>query len=267
MKKHTSISIITITYNDFIGLKETIESIDKTITQNYIETEHIIINGNPNDKSDEYINSIKFKRSINTVLISEFDNGIYDAMNKGISFSNNDYLIFINSGDRILNNYDTLEIFYILINQLNLSNIGGVAFGCNYNFFNKTFKINPRKVNKSNPKMPTLHQGLLYKKNVLEKINFSTNYKICGDFDNFCSIISKFEFITLDFLISELVAGGISTNNPILLFKESRSIFKKYYRPSFLKGLRYDIRLSISIIIFQILYRIYNFNYIIKNTC
>jgi len=249
------ISIVTITFNDLSGLQSTVTLIDDKITCSYLDTEHIIINGKPEDASEDYINSLIQKRKIKTLLISELDNGIYDAMNKGINKSTGDFIIFINSGDCIINNYDSLEILNLLKEQLINEKSAGVAFGCYYNVFNKKIKIFPRHIQKIIPRMPTLHQGLLYKRCILNNINFSLNYKICGDFENFCAIFRTHHFAIYNFIISELVAGGVSTNSPMILFKESRSIFKKYFQPNPLIILIYDIRLLISIFQFQIFYR------------
>lgn len=259
MTQPIKISIVTITFNDLEGLQSTVTLIDDKITRSYLDTEHIIINGRPEDASEDYINSIIQKRKINTILISEIDNGIYDAMNKGIEKSTGDFVIFINSGDRIVNNYDNLDILNLLTEQLLNEESAGVAFGCNYKIFNKKVTIFPRHIRKSIPRMPTLHQGLLYKRSILNKIKFSLNYTICGDFENFCAIFKNYKFVIYDFIISELVAGGVSTNNPKVLFNESRSIFKKYFHPNPILILIYDIRLMKSIFQFQCIYRILQF--------
>ncbi len=256
MHHSITISIVTITFNDLAGLINTIKSIDEKISNLYLNTEHIIVNGKPYDKSDEFIYSILQNRRTKTVLISETDKGIYDAMNKGIDKSSGDFVIFINSGDLIVNNYDNIDIYNLLTKQLSSIDSAGIAFSCNYNLFNKKIKITPRHINKYLPKMPTLHQGLLYKRNILKENNYPLNYRICGDFENFCSIFKTNNFFIHNFIISELIAGGISTNKPLLLFKESRNIFKKYFKPNILNLLIYDFRLIKSILQFQFIYRV-----------
>jgi glycosyltransferase involved in cell wall biosynthesis len=92
-------SIITINLNNKDGLIKTIKSIQ---SQNYKYFEHLIIDGNSNDGSLELFQKFNTK---NIIWISENDNGIYNAMNKGILMSKGKYLIFINSGDEFSNNY------------------------------------------------------------------------------------------------------------------------------------------------------------------
>ncbi len=102
------LSIITINYNNKEGLRKTIESV---ISQTYQDFEYIVIDGNSTDGSVDII-----KQYDQTTLssgegmgerfcwISEPDNGIYDAMNKGIRLAQGDYCLLLNSGDYLCKN-------------------------------------------------------------------------------------------------------------------------------------------------------------------
>lgn len=92
------LSIITINYNNFEGLKRTFESV---VNQTWQEFEYIIIDGGSSDGSAEYIDARKDKVDY---WISESDKGVYNAMNKGILKATGDYLLFLNSGDHFYNN-------------------------------------------------------------------------------------------------------------------------------------------------------------------
>ena len=87
------LSVITINYNNAEGLNRTIQSID---TQTWKEFEYIVIDGASNDGS---IDVIKRFESIIDLWISEPDTGVFNAMNKGIKKAKGDYLLFLNSGD------------------------------------------------------------------------------------------------------------------------------------------------------------------------
>lgn len=87
------VSIITVTHNSEKTLQCTIDSIRK---QNYYDIEYIIIDGNSKDKTVEIINNNK---DIVTYWISESDNGIYDAINKGIRVATGDIVGILNSDD------------------------------------------------------------------------------------------------------------------------------------------------------------------------
>jgi glycosyltransferase involved in cell wall biosynthesis len=96
------LSIITINLNNCSGLERTIESV---INQTSADFEFIIIDGASTDGSRELIN--KYPSAISN-WISEPDNGIYDAMNKGINLSRGEYLLMLNSGD-VLHENDTIK--------------------------------------------------------------------------------------------------------------------------------------------------------------
>ena len=93
-----SISIITVVYNAGKTLEKTIQSI---INQTYKNIELIIIDGR---STDETIAIIKKYEAYVTFWQSEADQGIYDAMNKGLKFSGGDYVTFLNAGDYYCNN-------------------------------------------------------------------------------------------------------------------------------------------------------------------
>ena len=86
-------SIITVNYNNREGLRKTIESV---IHQTYHDYEFIVIDGGSDDGS---VDVLKKYNSHITHWVSEKDNGIYNAMNKGILRATGEYLNFMNSGD------------------------------------------------------------------------------------------------------------------------------------------------------------------------
>jgi glycosyltransferase involved in cell wall biosynthesis len=95
------LSIITINYNNALGLRKTIESV---ISQTSSDFEYILIDGCSTDGSIEVIKEFAAKI---TCWISEPDNGIYNAMNKGISLARGIYCQFLNSGDWLASSYVT----------------------------------------------------------------------------------------------------------------------------------------------------------------
>jgi glycosyltransferase involved in cell wall biosynthesis len=89
------LSIVTINYNNAIGLERTIKSI---VSQTYTEFEYIIIDGGSTDGS---VGLIKENEERINYWVSESDTGIYNAMNKGLQKATGDYIIFMNSGDSL----------------------------------------------------------------------------------------------------------------------------------------------------------------------
>ena len=93
------LSIITINYNDAVGLQRTLNS---TLTQTCTEFEHVIVDGASTDNSVEIIQQYEKDATacgINVVWVSEQDKGIYNAMNKGIKMASGEYIQILNSGD------------------------------------------------------------------------------------------------------------------------------------------------------------------------
>lgn len=93
-EKNIKISVITVCLNASNCIQQTLTSVTE---QNYPNLEYIVIDGCSTDGTQEIINS--YKNRI-TNIISENDEGIYDAMNKGIKIATGDYIIMMNAGDR-----------------------------------------------------------------------------------------------------------------------------------------------------------------------
>ena len=95
------LSIVTINYNNEEGLRKTLASV---ASQTYRNIEHIIIDGGSSDGSVNVIREYESANSlnVNSLIVkwtSEKDNGIYNAMNKGIRRATGDYVQILNSGD------------------------------------------------------------------------------------------------------------------------------------------------------------------------
>lgn len=86
-------SIITVCYNNRDGLEKTIKSV---ICQTYNDYEFIVIDGGSKDGTKELLEQYNDKIDF---WCSEPDNGIYNAMNKGVKHTRGEYVIFMNSGD------------------------------------------------------------------------------------------------------------------------------------------------------------------------
>lgn len=213
------ISIITINLNNAKGLKETVKSV---LSQSYRSFEFIIIDGNSNDNSLEVIN--KYKKSI-CFWVSEEDNGIYQAMNKGIKVAKGEYLLFLNSGD-VLNGNKAIE------NYVNHPNFKGDVIYGNYKF-EKGEKIYPEKLTPLhffNSSLP--HQSSFIKKELFSKFGFyDENYKIVSDKAFFikCFLSKKVVFKHINIALSICDLDGISNTNHQLVKEENNAILKSLF--------------------------------------
>ncbi len=96
------LSIITINLNNSAGLDKTMKSV---LVQSFRDFEYIVIDGGSNDGSVEILKSFEklYSNKTEIIWLSETDKGIYNAMNKGIDLAHGEYLLFLNSGDSLVN--------------------------------------------------------------------------------------------------------------------------------------------------------------------
>ena len=105
------ISVITCTYNAARELQRTVDSV---LEQSYAKVEHLIIDGQSKDATLDIARRYKNEsdeaaQGHEVVLLSESDNGLYDAMNKALRMATGDYLVYLNAGD-IFPSENTLEM-------------------------------------------------------------------------------------------------------------------------------------------------------------
>ena len=178
MKK---ISIITINYNDCSGLQKTINSI---VDQIYQEFEFIIIDGASTDGSkaliEKYSNTIDY-------WISEKDNGVYHAMNKGIKVATGEFIIFMNSCDCFYKPTILEEIAPLLVADFD------IYYGDNYKVSpnSKRLKTYPEKLKFSFFYHSSInHQSTFIRKSLFEKyFYYNEAYKITSDWEFFVYVI------------------------------------------------------------------------------
>ena len=173
MHNTNKLYILTISKNDQIGLRKTINSVDRIKTN--LKLIHII---KIFSKDLKKIDNLK-KDNLERIIINNYDSGIYNAMNLIIGkVPINSYCLFLNSGDTI----------HGVINSQNLENFDECILI-------KTYKKEYTNKNliktKSNfyDGMPFCHQSFIFKKKFGMK--FSEDYKICGDYDFVIKWFSK----------------------------------------------------------------------------
>ena len=164
------ISIITITYNDFEGLKRTLASIP-----DYDFVESVVINGGDDKLTLGLLNSYNGK------VINEKDEGIADAFNKGIKNSSGDAIMFLNGGDELI------EQGYLKKAQNILSRNNEIAFIHSNIIFDDALGtelyMRPQFCNVGRG-MPYLHPTMIVRRNVFEDIGmFNNKYKLAMDVD------------------------------------------------------------------------------------
>ncbi len=171
------LSIITCTYNCFEPIKETLASIQSF---NKTEIEHIIIDGSSTDKTLEVLHNYEKKSKYPVVIISEKDQGIYDAMNKGIKKASGNFIFFLLAGDTLSIPVDNL------LEELK-QNIDSdiVAFSGFFKKYNSADEFWNRLNYQLSPYNPAIRfPCLIIKNSIYQELNyFDLKYKVSSDFD------------------------------------------------------------------------------------
>lgn len=194
------ISIVTITYNNLAGLQKTAQNIIEQTEQSY---EWIIIDGDSNDGTKPYLDTLP------ALHISEPDEGIYDAMNKGLKNATNPYVIFMNAGDQFADQSSLSKLYKAISQENNPDFIYGPALEERLNH-EPAFK-SARSIKSLIWGMPTHHQAMIYKTDIAQSICYNTDYRIAADYDFTCRFVQKSTHLHLvSFPICLFEAGGIS---------------------------------------------------------
>lgn len=207
------ISIVTVTYNSEATIEDTILSV---INQKYKNYEHIIIDGCSKDKT---LSIAKHYAEISPKIkvVSERDDGIYNAMNKGISLATGDIIALLNSDDFFLEN--ALDIVLKAFSQ---SDAGIVACSI-YKLDEENNKyLNVERDKPLSKRTATVnHPGVFVKKHIYENVGlFDEGYKISADYDFVCRCLNKnIKIAYLNEYTTVMRTGGVSDNFRFLLLK------------------------------------------------
>lgn len=228
------LTIITINYNNNVGLIKTIESI---INQTWFEFEFLIIDGGSTDESMETIR--KYDKYI-SYWVSEKDKGVYDAMNKGIQLAKGTFVNFMNSGDYFYNNTILEEIHHKFKNNIGI--LYGDSFYFNEDGYDRIEKT-PSKLSFSHFVNSGInHQASFIKRDLFFKyFMYNLEYKICSDWEFFIYVLCKKNepYEHLQKTICYYDFSGISAvpENLHIYYQEREIILEKHF-PFFYEDFR-----------------------------
>ena len=211
------ISIITVVFNGSNTIEQTILSV---LNQPYKNIEYIIIDGGSTDGTIDIIR--KYEDQID-LWISEPDGGIYDAMNKGISYAKGELIGIINSDD-----WYEKEIISNIVGIYNDSDKKTVIYGLIRNFRDEMFySIKGNSISTLRYDM-IQHPTCFIPKGIYEKYGtYDVKYKYCADYDlilRYVNVGVNFKF--MEQIIVNFRTGGKSSHN--IADKEKYLILKKY---------------------------------------
>ena len=214
------LSIITITYNAEKYLERTIQSV---MNQSIQDFEYIIIDGKSTDGTLEIAE--KYKNRIDK-LISEPDNGLYNAMNKGLKNASGDFVWFMNAGDEI-NEDQAVEKIYKAISDKTDVLYGDTFFVDNEgNIQGLRSEITPHRLPKDlkwqdiKLGMLVCHQAFIARKTIAPSY-MENNLSADVDWEIECLKRAR-EIKYLDFVVAKYLIGGISNK------QLKRSLLNRY---------------------------------------
>ena len=200
------LSIVTIVYNGIDELQQTIDSVNTIKTA---EVEFIIIDG---ASTDGTVDIIEDNSKVIDGYISEPDNGIYDAMNKGIDLASGDYVIFMNAGDCFSSNLDSNALLTALKEEANIDiiysdsiqKIGGKKYH---------IPLNDSSSRWWKKKLPC-HQCCVIKRSTLQKNKFNLKFSISADSEQLIFLFSNYQSKKFSLPIAVFEIGGVSNSWP-----------------------------------------------------
>jgi glycosyltransferase involved in cell wall biosynthesis len=217
------VSIITVCFNSEKTIEDTIKSVQ---SQTYPNIEYIIIDGNSKDRTNEII--AKYS-DIVSAHVSEADEGLYDAMNKGIQKATGDIIGMLNSDDVFANTFSIQHLMSIIGDNDGV--YGDIGFYSEHNFSVKKRHYSSKNFIKekfSRGMMPA-HPSFYVKKECYEKAGFyRTDFKIAADFDMVLRIfsLSGTSFTYLEEEVVKMRLGGLSTSSLMSNYILNKEILK-----------------------------------------
>ncbi len=220
------LSIICPSFNVEGCIRTLIESIINQTANNY---EIIIVDGASTDNTvsiiEEYGDLVK--------CISEKDDGIYDAMNKGIDLAYGEWLYFIGADDSLYSPKAIQEVMPHLENSeadVILCKINSSEYGI----------IDSEISRKLAFKNVVNHQGALYRKRVFDNYRYILDYSLLADYDLNCYVLKKcFKVENIDVVFANHSFEGASGQANFRSYKEEIQIRKKYFKSVFINCIGY----------------------------
>ena len=205
------VSVITVCFNSARTIERTLQSVAE---QDWTEIEHIVIDGGSSDGTAEILESYRDRL---THVVSEPDQGIYDAMNKGLSFAKGQIICFLNSDDF----YSSPEVLSLVATKMQVRKLDALLG--DVGFFHESTPqqiVRRYRSDRFTPErlawgwMPA-HPALFLSNKVIQRVgSFRTDYLIAGDFEYivraFHGHALRYEHVSQ--VLVHMMTGGASTS-------------------------------------------------------
>lgn len=218
-----TLSVITVVYNNVKDIERTMLSV---LNQTYPNIEYIVIDGKSTDGTLQIIN--QYKTHI-AKLISEKDEGIYDAMNKGLNAATGDYVIFMNSGDEFFEPATVQEVFAttpdadIYYGETEMINDERQSLGQRRHKAPRHFTWRGFKYG-----MSISHQAIYIRRSLTEPYN--RKYQLSADIDWIIRAAKKAKtIVNVNRYVAKYLVGGMSKTKHRQSLQERFNIMRAYY--------------------------------------
>lgn len=216
------LSIITITYNAGQVLQRTLDSV---AVQDYPHIEYIIVDGASRDNTMDLVRALGER--INKV-ISEPDQGLYDAMNKGLALASGDYVLFLNAGDELADGHVVSEIFGlpkadVYYGHAMLVDLDGNSLGLRE-------PLPPEHLTWKSLQwgMNVCHQAFIIRRD--KAVNYDLQYRICADIDWMIRSLKQCErTMPTGGLVCRFLIDGVSSAQRKKAWKERYIVLSRHY--------------------------------------
>ena len=218
------ISVITVTFNASSFIETTIKSVCAQENKNF---EFLLIDGASKDDTVTKVKQMLFKGGFpeeQTIIVSEKDHGMVDAMNKGVRLCHGEYVLFLNGGDSFYDEHVIDELDHTIALYP-----ADAIYGRTMMLFYEGRGIYNENEEHGDPIMPFIHQSVIVKREHLLAHPFDLSYKILGDREFFYWMRQKkMSFHYEPYIVSTYDAReGGSENNPYIVAVEGDRIVGK----------------------------------------
>ena len=241
----TKFTIITITYNAEKVVERTLQSV---LHQTYEDVEHLIIDGASKDNTLRIAEAYKAESDASgcghkVIIKSEPDEGIYDAMNKGLTQVSGDYILYMNAGDFFPSDTTLEEIVHRChLNELPSAELPAVLYGNTNIVDSEGHFLHPRRLQP--PKkltwrsfrqgMLVCHQAFYARTDLAKNLQYDTRYRYSADVDWCIRMMKEAEravlpLCNINMVVANYTEEGATTQHHRESLKERYQVMCRHY--------------------------------------
>ncbi|MBQ9646721.1 MAG: glycosyltransferase [Prevotella sp.] len=241
----TRFTVVTITYNAAAVVGRTLDSV---LAQTYEDVEHLIIDGASTDETLQIVEAYKQQSDESgcghkVIVKSEPDEGIYDAMNKGLTQVMGDYVVYMNAGDAFPAP-DTLEQIArrCHLNELPSAELPAVLYGLTDivdqegRFLRHRRLQPPARLNWRSFRhgMLVCHQAFYARTDLAKNLQYDTQYRLSADVDWCIRVMREADrmglpLCNINMVVANYLEGGMSIKNHRESLRERFTVMRRHY--------------------------------------